>query len=90
MVIKHADGKTTLYGHLTTASVKPGDKVDQGKKIGTVGSTGKSSGAHLHFNIQPKGVTVGGKSAQTLNPLDFLPKDGRDLANCIPGPKGYK
>ena len=51
VVIEHADGMTTLYAHQQQYIVKVGDKVEQGQTIGYVGSTGNSSGAHLHFEL---------------------------------------
>jgi murein DD-endopeptidase MepM/ murein hydrolase activator NlpD len=49
--IKHANGYTTLYAHLSSIGVKRGQKVNRGQIIGRVGSTGKSTGAHLHFGL---------------------------------------
>jgi len=49
VVIKHSSGYRTLYGHLSSYSVTPGQKVSKGQKIGVMGSTGNSSGTHLHF-----------------------------------------
>lgn len=93
IIIKHGDGKWTLYGHLSAFSVKKGDKVDQGDQIGKVGNTGASRGEHLHFNVQDKAAEQG-VAENTLNPLDFLPKDGRDLSTnkgtCSSGSTGYK
>lgn len=50
--IKHPDGTTTLYAHLSGMRVKPGQRVKKGQMIGRVGNTGNSSGPHLHFEIQ--------------------------------------
>lgn len=52
VVIKHANGTQTLYGHLSSLSVSPGDNVVQGQVIGKMGSTGKSTGVHLHFEVR--------------------------------------
>ena len=49
IVILHNDGTRTLYGHLSSRSVSAGQYVSQGQKIGVMGSTGNSSGTHLHF-----------------------------------------
>ncbi len=49
IVIKHTDGTRTLYAHLKSYCVKKGQSVTQGQTIGVMGSTGKSSGTHLHF-----------------------------------------
>lgn len=52
VVIKLPDGKYALYGHLATNTVSKGQTVTAGQMIGTVGSTGNSSGPHLHFEIR--------------------------------------
>lgn len=51
VVIEHADGMTTLYAHQAEYVVKAGDKVEQGQVIGYVGSTGNSTGSHLHMEV---------------------------------------
>ena len=65
VVIYHGPGNTTLYAHMSSRSVKEGDNVSQGQVIGVTGSTGISSGPHLHYEITEGGVRV--------NPLDYLP-----------------
>lgn len=65
VVIYHGPGNTTLYAHMSSRSVKEGDTVTQGQVIGITGSTGISSGAHLHYEITEGGSRV--------NPLDYLP-----------------
>lgn len=70
IVIQHTDGNYTLYAHLATNSVivKEGDSVKQGQLIGYVGSTGKSTGGHLHFEVR-----VGGNdSSSAKDPLLFI------------------
>ena len=52
IIITHPNGTQTLYGHLSKNLAKAGDYVEQGDKIGLVGSTGKSTGPHLHFEIR--------------------------------------
>ena len=52
VVIQHSNGSQTLYSHLSKVSVGVGDHVAQGETIGSVGSTGKSTGAHVHFEIR--------------------------------------
>lgn len=52
VVIKHGNGTQTLYGHLSSLAVRVGDSVSQGQIIGKMGSTGKSTGVHLHFEIR--------------------------------------
>jgi len=62
--IAHANNYETLYGHLSRITVKVGQEVTVGQKIGEVGSTGHSTGAHLHYEIRLNGKPV--------NPIKFL------------------
>ncbi len=62
--IKHTDTITTVYGHLSLISVKPNEYVDETIKIGEVGSTGKSTGPHLHLEVRHNNVS--------MNPRDYL------------------
>ena len=55
VVIEHKNGWVSRYFHLSKALVKKGDSVTAGQKIGKVGSTGRSTGPHLHFEIRWKG-----------------------------------
>ncbi len=64
VVVSHGSGNTTTYQHLSSRSVSKGDYVAQGQVVGITGSTGVSSGAHLHFEI-----TEGGK---IIDPLTYL------------------
>ncbi len=50
--IDHGNGYITAYGHLSNRSVKMGDKVYRGQKIGEVGNTGRSTAPHLHYEVQ--------------------------------------
>lgn len=52
VVIKHSNGTQTLYGHLSAVTVSVGQQVTQGQQIGNMGSTGKSTGTHLHFEVR--------------------------------------
>lgn len=64
VTINHDDGFQTLYAHLSQYHVEAGDKVVRGQVIGKMGSTGRSSGTHLHFEVRKNGAL--------LNPLSFL------------------
>ncbi len=64
IAIDHGNGYETLYAHLSNIGVTPGQVVSQGQTIGNMGSTGRSTGTHLHFEIRSGGVLQ--------NPLDFL------------------
>ena len=58
ILISHSSGLETLYGHLSTALVKVGQEVTAGQMIGRSGSTGNSTGPHLHFEARQNGVSV--------------------------------
>lgn len=55
VVVTHADGTETWYGHLDTIAVGPGQEVVAGQQIGTVGATGNVTGPHLHLEVRPYG-----------------------------------
>jgi len=69
IVIKHGFGLVTRYGHLSALAVKPGRAVKRGDVIGYVGSTGRSTGVHLHYEILANG--------QLINPLQLLTQPPR-------------
>lgn len=56
VMISHGNGVQTLYGHCTTLCVEVGEQVSQGEQIATVGTTGNSTGNHLHLEIRVNGV----------------------------------
>lgn len=63
--VDHGNGYVTTYAHMSSIAVSVGDEVDRGQKLGVVGSTGRSTGPHLHFTIQLEG--------KYLDPLSVLP-----------------
>lgn len=68
--IKHASGLTTRYSHLKKYTVKEGQKVEKGEQIGEVGSTGRSTGPHLHYEIIKNGVSI--------DPAPYMETSGKD------------
>ena len=64
IVLRHGFGLTTRYGHLNSFAVKPGQTLKRGAVIGYVGTTGRATGAHVHYEILANG--------QLLNPLQLL------------------
>lgn len=64
IVIDHGNGLKTRYAHLSKISVKVGQRVETGQRIGLVGSSGASTGPHLHFEVI--------KNGQTKNPLNYI------------------
>ncbi|MEU9082678.1 M23 family metallopeptidase [Streptomyces sp. NPDC048357] len=74
VVIKHNDGTYTQYGHLTSLSVSVGEQVTPGQQIGLSGSTGNSSGPHLHFEAR-----TGSQYGSDIDPIAYLRSHGVSL-----------
>ena len=64
VVLAHPSGYETWYGHLSNLGVEPGEHVTRGEPIGRMGSTGYSTGSHLHFEVRQNG--------ELRDPLSFL------------------
>lgn len=67
--VRHADGRSTLYAHLSAILVKDGETLKAGQEIGAVGSSGNSTGPHLHFELRENGAAV--------NPMAYLNRGTR-------------
>ena len=65
VVVDHGNGYTSLYGHLQKATVKQGETVSAGQQVGVIGSTGNSSGPHLHLRVR--------KNGQSIDPRTVIP-----------------
>jgi murein DD-endopeptidase MepM/ murein hydrolase activator NlpD len=63
--IDHGQGIQTRYGHLSQRIAQPGQRVHRGELIGLMGSTGRSTGSHLHYEVRVAG--------QAVNPIPFVP-----------------
>lgn len=68
VVVDHGNGYTSLYGHLQKATVKQGDTISAGQQVGVIGSTGNSSGPHLHLRVH--------KNGQSIDPRTVIPGYG--------------
>lgn len=65
VVVSHGNGQTTLYAHMVSRGVSEGDTVSQGQAVGYVGTTGSSTGNHLHYEIRINGTRV--------DPVNYYP-----------------
>jgi len=70
--VRHPNGMSTLYGHLSRIDVASGDAVAPGQRIGLVGSTGRSTGPHLHFEVR--------RGDRQVNPTKVM---GREFAMVV-------
>ncbi|HIV58274.1 MAG TPA: peptidoglycan DD-metalloendopeptidase family protein [Candidatus Stackebrandtia faecavium] len=76
ILIDHGGGYVTYYGHLYSAAVSKGTKVSTGQVIAAMGTTGNSTGPHLHFEVH--------KNGSTTNPYDFMASQGITLGSTPP------
>ncbi|MFG2616248.1 LysM peptidoglycan-binding domain-containing M23 family metallopeptidase [Streptomyces sp. NPDC048507] len=74
VIIKHADGKYSQYGHLSQLSVSAGQSVTAGQRIGLSGATGNVTGPHLHFEIR-----TGPSYGSDIDPLAYLRSKGANV-----------
>lgn len=77
VIIDHGGGTRTYYGHLLSASVSKGDEVSAGEQIAEMGTTGNSTGPHLHFEVHVDGSTT--------DPVPFLADRGVELGSGTEG-----
>ena len=75
VTIRHADGKSTLYAHMSTVSVHVGERVSGGQKVGAIGMTGRTFGPHVHVELYPAGVKPG-DPYKAINPAPWMSDRG--------------
>ena len=85
VVVTHAGGLTTLYGHLAAVSVQGGQVVQAGELIGYEGSTGLSTGPHLHFEVRRADVAVDPEVAFPTLFSTSTPKPVQQAQGTVPG-----
>ena len=69
--VDHGNGLTTRYGHLSKIGVQIGDAIQRGQLIGLIGSTGRSTGPHLHYEVR--------LNDKPINPRRFLPPEPAEI-----------
>jgi murein DD-endopeptidase MepM/ murein hydrolase activator NlpD len=79
VVLRHDQGWTTIYGHMNVIIAQEGEAVRQGQAIGGVGSTGKSTGPHLHFELRQNG--------RPFDPMPHMPMTIEQLFEKTQGKK---
>jgi murein DD-endopeptidase MepM/ murein hydrolase activator NlpD len=76
VVIDHGNGLTTHYGHLSRIEAVPGQQIARGEQLGRVGSTGRSTGPHLHYEVRINDAAV--------NPRRYLPAQFSSVSESVP------
>lgn len=76
VVIEHAGGEKSIYGHMKTINVSVGQQVSAGQKIAEIGNEGRSTGPHLHFEIRPNGNDA-------VDPVPWFAQQGISVHNAI-------
>lgn len=82
VVIKHDNGWMTLYGHASKVLVGTGQRVSAGDRVALIGSTGHSTGNHLHFGVA-KTSNINSLFNSLVNPAPWLTSGGVKLSRCI-------
>lgn len=77
VVVDHGDGLETRYAHLSSADVKAGAQVEAGQTIARSGNSGRSTGAHLHFEVRQNGQPIDPERVIGFHPVADLPGDNR-------------
>ena len=77
VLIDHGNGFLTHYGHMSAITVTVGQKVTAGQQIGNEGSTGHSTGPHLHFEVHA------GYYKNPIEPTQWMHEHGVDIAGCV-------
>ena len=87
VIIDHGNGYQTLYGHASALYVKNGDKVELGQAIAAVGSTGKSTGNHLHFELRENNKAIN-PEGRIFDPATAKYANGTPAGNAMAGSLG--
>lgn len=77
VLIDHGNGYLTHYGHMSAITVTAGQKVSAGQQIGNEGSTGHSTGPHLHFEVHA------GQYKNPIEPTEWMHEHGVDIPGCV-------
>ncbi len=82
VVIQHSNGYYSHYAHMNSTSVSQGQRVSQGQEVGKMGSTGNSTGTHLHFAIATSMYGAGGRINNNPNAINYI----YSISPALPGP----